>query len=131
MTSHSYKEFVTQKYGEKTYGNIITYQEKTRQLKLLEQDIKFLNSCKKSNVVPTHCKFGGRRGASTATKRLLRNTERKLLNRSIAKCYSNRWKANKILQNSENQLEDNLFIRDYYKLMIFAEKKIKSRVERK
>ena len=72
LTSHSYKEFVTQKYGEKTYGNIITYQEKTRQLKLLEQDIKFLNSCKKSNVVPTHCKFGGRRGASTATKRLLR-----------------------------------------------------------
>ena len=131
MTSHSYKEFITQKYGKKTYGNVITYQEKTRQLKLLEQDIKFLNSCNKSNVVRTHCKLGGRQDVSPATKRPLRNTERKLLNRSIAKCYSNRWKAKKILQNSENQLADNLSIRDYCKLMKFTEKKIKSRVEKK
>ena len=112
MTSHCQKEFITRKYGKKTYGNIITYQVKTRQLKLLEQDIKFLNSYKKSNVVPTHCNLGGRWDESLATKRLLRNTERKLLNRSIAKCYSNRWKANKILQNSGHQLEDNLSIRD-------------------
>ena len=38
----------------------------------------FLNNCKKSNIVPVHCKLGGRRDASPATKRLLRNTERKL-----------------------------------------------------
>ena len=110
MTSHSYKEFITQKYGKKTYSNIISYQEKTRHLKLLQQDIKFLNNCKKSNIVPVHCKLGGRRDASPTTNRLLRDTERKLLNRSIAKCYSNRWKANKILQNSINQLEDTLSI---------------------
>ena len=131
MTSHSCKEFITQKYGKKTYSNIISYQEKTRHLKLLQQDIKFLNNCKKSNIVPVHCKLGDRRDASPTTDRLLRNTERKLLNRSIAKCYSNRWKANKILQNSINQLEDTLSIIDYCKLIIFTEKKIKSRVERK
>ena len=130
MTSHSYKEFITQKYGKKTYSNIISYQEKTRHLKLLQQDIKFLNNCK-SNIVPVHCKLGGRRDASPTTNRLLRNTERKLLNRSIAKCYSNRWKANTILQNSINQLQDTLSIIDYCKLIIFTEKKIKSRVERK
>ena len=59
------------------------------------------------------------------------NTEKKLLNRSIAKCYSNRWKANKILQNSEKQLEDPLSIRNYCKLVIITEKKIKLRVEKK
>ena len=131
MTSHYYEEFITQKYGKMTYSNIISYQEKTRHLKLLQQDIKFLNNCKKSNIVPVHCKLGGRRDASPTTNRLLRNTERKLLNRSIAKCYSNRWKANKILQNSINQLEDTLSIIDYCKLILFTEKKIKSRVERK
>ena len=68
---------------------------------------------------------------SPTTKRLLRNTERKLLNRSIAKCYSNKWKANKILQNSINQLEDTLSVEDYCKLVIFTEKKIKSKAERK
>ena len=40
MTSHSYNQFVTQKYGKKTYSNIINYQEKTRHLKLLQQDIE-------------------------------------------------------------------------------------------
>ena len=40
MTSHSYNQFVTQKYGKKTYINIINYQEKTRHLKLLQQDIE-------------------------------------------------------------------------------------------
>ena len=55
----------------------------------------------------------------------------KILNRSIAKCYSNKWKTNKILQNSINQLEDTLSIKDYCKLVIFTEKKMKSRVERK
>ena len=72
----------------------------------------FLNNCKKSNIVPVHCKLGGRRDASPATKRLLRNTERKLWNRSIAKCYSNKWEVNKILENSINQLQDNLSIKD-------------------
>ena len=71
----------------------------------------FLNNCKKSNIVPVHCKLGGRRDASPATKRLLRNTERKLWNRSIAKCYSNKWEVNKILENSINQLQDNLSIK--------------------
>ena len=55
----------------------------------------------------------------------------KILNRSIAKCHSNKWKTNKILQNSINQLEDTLSIKDYCKLVIFTEKKMKSRVERK
>ena len=55
----------------------------------------------------------------------------KLLNRSIAKFYSNRWKANKVLQNIINQLEDTWSIEDYRKLVIFTEKKIKSGVERK
>ena len=90
----------------------------------------FLNNCKKSNIVSVHCKLGGRRDASPATKRLLRNTERKLWNRSIAKCYSNKWEVNKISENSINQLQDNLSIKDYSKLVIFTEK-IKSRVERK
>ena len=35
------------------------------------------------------------------------------------------------MQNSINQLEDTLSIKDYCKLIIFTEKKIKSRVERK
>ena len=131
MTSHSYEKLIMQKYGKKTYSNIISYQEKTRHLKLLQQDIKFLNNCKKSNIFPVNCKLEGRRDASPSTNRLLRNTERKLSNRSIAKCFSNRWKANKILQNSINQLEDTLSIKDYCKLIIFTEKKIKSRVERK
>ena len=112
------------KYGKKTYSNIIHYQEKTRHLKLLQQDIKFLNNCKKSNIVSVHCKLGGRRDESPTTKRLLRNTERKLLNRSIAKCYFNKWKANNILQNSINQLEDTLLIEDYCKLVVFTEKNI-------
>ena len=38
MTSHSYKEVITQKYGNKTYSNIINYQDKKRLLKLLQQD---------------------------------------------------------------------------------------------
>ena len=77
-----------------------------------------------------YCKLGERRDASP-TKRLLRNTERKLLNRSIAKCYCYKWKANKIVQNSINQSEDTLSIKDYCKLVMFTEKKIKFRVERK
>ena len=64
-----------------------------------------LNNCKKNKIVAVHCKLGGRRDASPTTKRHLRYIEWKLLNRSIAKCYSNRWKANKVLQNSINQLE--------------------------
>ena len=79
-------------------------------MKLLQQDIKFLNNCKKSNIVPVHCKLGGRRDASPTTNRLLRNTERKFLSKFIAKCYSNRWKACKILQKNINQLEDTLSI---------------------
>ena len=35
------------------------------------------------------------------------------------------------MQNSINQLEDTLSIKDYCKLVIFTEKKMKSRVERK
>ena len=68
---------------------------------------------------------------SPTTKRLLKNTGRKLSNRSIAKCYSNKWKSNKILQNSVNQLQDTLSIEDYCKLIVFTEKKTKSRVETK
>ena len=131
MTSHFYKEFTTQKYGKKTFDNIINYLEKTRQVKLLQQDINFLNNCKKSSSIPTNCKLGVRRDASPENKRLLRNTEKKLLNRSKAKCYSNRWKANKILQNNEKQSVDTLSIRDYCKVVIFTEQKIKSRVESK
>ena len=93
--------------------------------------MKFLNNRKKSNIVPVHCKLGGRRDASPATKRLLRNIESNLLNRSTAKCFSNKWKANKILQNSINQLEGSLSIEDYCRLAIFTEKKVKSRLERK
>ena len=118
MTSHSYKKFITQKYGKKTYINI----------KLLQQDIKFLNNCKKSNIAPVHCKLGGRRDALSTAKWLLRNNEKKLLNRSIAKWYSDRWKANKILQNTI-KLEDTIPTEYYCKLVIFTEKKIKSRVE--
>ena len=126
-----HKEFITQNYGKKTYSNITSYQGKTGHLKLLQQDIKSLNNCKKSNIVPVHCKLGGRRDASPTTHILLRNTEKKLLNRFIAKCYSNRWKANKILQNSINQFEDTLSTKDYWELIIFTDKKIKSRVKRK
>ena len=100
-------------------------------MKLLKLDIRFLNNCKKSNIVPTHCKLRDRKDASPTTKTILSNTERKLLNRSLAKCYSNRWETNKILQNSEKQLEDTLSIRDYCKLVIFTKKKIKLRVKRK
>ena len=50
---------------------------------------------------------------------------------SIAKCYFNKWNANKTLWNSINQLEDAISIEDYCKLVVFTEKKIKSRVERK
>ena len=69
--------------------------------------------------------------AIISTSLQIGNTEKKLLNRSIAKCYSNRWKANKISQNSEKQLEDPLSIRNYCKLVIITEKKIKLRVEKK
>ena len=57
--------------------------------------------------------------------------KKKLLNRSRAKCYLNRWKADKILNNNENQLDDTICVRVYCKLIIFTEKKMKSRVKLK
>ena len=41
------------------------------------------------------------------------------------------FKPNKILQNSKNQLDNMLSIRDYCKLVIFKKKKIKSTVKKK
>ena len=42
MTCHSYQEFITKKYGKKTYTNIINYQEKNKTLKIITAGYKIL-----------------------------------------------------------------------------------------
>ena len=49
------------------------------------EDIYFLSKCKKRDLIPIHCKLDDRASVSPVTWKMLKNTERKLVNKSIAK----------------------------------------------
>ena len=114
MESQSYRTFfITTKYGDETYKTIQEYQSALRSEKIINEDIYFLSKCKKRDLIPVHCKLDGRRSVSPVIRKLLKNTERKLLNRSIVKNYSKRWKQRNKGKNINEKLEEVLTVKDY------------------
>ena len=113
MESQSYRTFIITKYVGETYKTIQEYQSALRSEKIINQDIYFLSKWKKRDLIPVHCKIGGRRSVSSVIRKLLKNTERKLLNRSIAKNDSKRWKRKNKLENIIAKVEEVLSRKDY------------------
>ena len=89
----------------------------------------FLSKCKKRDLIPVHCKLGDRRSVSLVTRKLLKNTERKLLNRSIVKNYSKRWKQRNKLKNINEILEKVLSVKDYIDHEMKTHKKLDKLIE--
>ena len=127
MERQSYKSFITNKYGEITYRKIINYQNNYNNIYRLKQDIDFLTKCKRSDVIPIHCRMKKRRNTSPGTKKLIKTTERKLLNRSISRNYSKRWKLQQNRKNNDNFLEEKLSVKDYCDLLKLTEKRTNSK----
>ena len=100
MERQSYKNYILNKYGDIVFKTLKTTET-------LNKDIEFLSKCKRSKIIPTHCNIGGRRSASPMTRKMIEETERKLLNRSIVKNYSKRWKQQRIKESKENLLQQN------------------------
>ena len=57
------------------------------------------------------------------TRKMIEETERKLLNRSIVKNYSKRWKQQRIKESKENLLQENLSLADYAKVLALTRKR--------
>ena len=81
--------------------------------KIINEDVYFLSKCKKRDLIRVHYKIGSRRSISPVTRNLLKNTERKLLNKFIAKNYSKRWKQTSKLKNVNQKLVEVLNVTDY------------------
>ena len=128
MENQSYRKFITTKYGDEAYKTIQEYQSALRLEKIINEDIYFLSKCKKRDLIPVHCKLGGRRSVSPVTRKLLKNTERKLLNRSIVKNYSKCWKQRNKLKNINEKLEV-LSVKDYIGHEIKTHKKLNKLME--
>ena len=131
MERQSYKNFITKKYGDNIFNCITEFQTAYKNTELLNIDIHFLSKCKRSGIVPIHCRIGGRRSASPTTKKMIGKTEKKLLNRSIVKNYSKRWKQNQIREKRESVLDEKLSLSDYMKLTELTEKRQSRKLERK
>ena len=81
--------------------------------KIINKDVYFLSKCKKRDLIRAHCKIGSRRPISPVTRNLLKNIERKLLNKSIVKNYSKRWKQTSKLKNVNQKLVEVLNVKEY------------------
>ena len=57
--------------GDNIYKEIICYQVSTKEIEVLNEDINFLSKCKKSRIIPVHCRLGERRSASPNTKKII------------------------------------------------------------
>ena len=129
MESQFYRTFIATKYGDETYKTIGGYQSALRSEKIVYEDIYFLSKCKKRDLIPFHCKLHGRRSLSSVTRKLLKNTERKLLNRSIAKNYSKCRKQRRKLININEKLEEALSEKDYIDHETKAHEKLDKLIE--
>ena len=123
MERQSYSNFIKNKYGENIYRDIICYQISTKEIEVLNEDINFLSKCKKSGIIPVHCRIGKRRSASPNTKRIIISTEKKFLNRSISKNYSKRWKHQQMKRQRELSIEEELSLADYMRMIELTSKK--------
>ena len=72
--------------------------------KFINKDIYFLSKCQKRDSILVHCKIGSRRSISPVTRKLLKNMERKLINRPIVKNFSKRWKQRNKLKNINEKI---------------------------
>ena len=97
----------------------------------MSRDIEFLSKCKRSGITPIHCRLGGRRSASPTTRKFLRDTEKKLLNRSIVKNYTKRFKQRQIKKKQDSVLEENLSLNDYMNIQRLTEKRNSKILDRK
>ena len=129
MESQSYRIFIITKYGDETYKTRQEYQRALRSEKFINEDAYFVSKCKKRDLIPVHCKLGGKRSVSTITRKLLKNTERKLLNRSIVKNYSKRWKQRNKFKNVNEKLEERLSVKDYIDHEMKTHKKLDKLIE--
>ena len=62
--------------------------------------------------MPVHCNLGVKRSVSPVRRKLLKNTERKLLNKYILKNYSKHWKQRNKLKNINEKLKEVLSIKN-------------------
>ena len=131
MERQSYKIYINEKYGLNFINKINKFQQFYKDIEVLNQDIDFLSKCKRSGVVPIHCRIGGRRSASPTTKNILKASEKKLLNRSIVKNYSKRWKKQQEIKKVDLILEEKLSLTDYVKLQKLTEKKHSKSIAKK
>ena len=78
MERQSYKNYIINKYGDIICKTLKEFQAATKTTEILNKDIEFLSKCKRSKIIPTHCKIGGRRSTSPMTRKMIEETERKL-----------------------------------------------------
>ena len=108
MERQSLKDFIKNKYGDNVLKSINEYQKASKKEDILSKDIEFLSNCKRSSITPIHCRIGGRRSVSPTTRKLIGETERKLLNRSIVKNYTKRFKLLQTRKKIDCNLEEKL-----------------------
>ena len=125
----SYKKVITDKYGLKTYECINKFQATTSQISIINLDIKFMTKCRTTGIIPIHCKLGGRRDASPQTRKILRKAEGKLLNRSIAKSHTRRWRVQQMNKKVESKLEEVLNILDYCNMTNMTQNMVKNKLK--
>ena len=116
MERQSYSNYIKNKYGNNVFKDITSYQNSSKQIEILNEDIHFLSKCKRAGIIPIHCRIGKRRSASPNTKKIIQTTEKKLLNRSLVKNYSKRWKIEQKKLQHESRVDEILTIADYMKL---------------
>ena len=78
MESQSYRTFIKTKYGDETYKTIQENQSAWTFKKIINEDIYVLSRCKKKYLIPSRYKLGCARSVLPGTRKLLKNTERKL-----------------------------------------------------
>ena len=128
MNRQSFKQFIKNRYGNNIFENINNFQTAYVNIELLNEDIYFLSKCKGSGITPIHCRIGGRRSVSPTTKKFIKSTEKKLLNRSITKNYSKRWKFTQVKNKADKLLEEILCIQDYLQVAKLTEKKYSNKI---
>ena len=109
--------------GDIVFKTLKEFQAATKTTEILNEDIEFLSKYKRSKIIPTHCKIGEKRPAPPMTRKMIEETERKLLNCPIAKNYSKRWKQQRIKESKENFLQENLSLADYAKVLALTRKR--------
>ena len=80
-----------------------------------------MNFCRNANARKSFLHTA--RSASPMTRKMIEETERKLLNRSIFKNYSKWWKHQRIKESKENFLQENLSLADYAKVLALTRKR--------